>query len=285
MADLSCLVRLIRPINCAMVGFAVLVGEAIVFKTLFPLSSILGFVTGFTITGASMVSNDYWDLGVDRVNNPDRPIPSGRVKPREAIALTVILSAIGLGAASVTYLPTTLILASGGLGMFLLYNYRAKQLGLLGNILVSASIALPLVYGGMIQPPTQGSANSLALLVLFDVMIFLSNTGREVTKGICDVEGDRVRAVSTVALKRGERAAALTSAALYLSAVAMTPLPWLLGLVGWLYLPLVAVTDIGFIASSFILLRDYSSENALKVKRIVLIWMLLGLLSFVAGAL
>ena len=102
MADLSCLVRLIRPINCAMVGFAVLVGEAIVFKTLFPLPSILGFVTGFTITGSSMVSNDYWDLAVDRVNNPDRPIPSGRVKPREAIALTIILSAIGLGAASVT---------------------------------------------------------------------------------------------------------------------------------------------------------------------------------------
>jgi geranylgeranylglycerol-phosphate geranylgeranyltransferase len=190
-----------------------------------------------------------------------------------------------LGAASVTYLPTTFILASGGLGMFLLYNYRAKQLGLLGNMLVSASIAVPLVYGGMIQPPTGGSANSLVLLVLFDVMIFLSNTGREVTKGICDVEGDSVRAVSTVALKRGERAAALTSAALYLSAVAMTPLPWLLGLVSWMYVPLVAVTDIGFIASSFILLRDYSSENALRVKRIVLIWMVLGLLSFVAGAL
>ena len=61
-----------------MIGFAVIVG-AFVSKP--PTSSasglLLGFVTGFAICGYSMVINDYYDIEVDRVNQPDRPLPSG----------------------------------------------------------------------------------------------------------------------------------------------------------------------------------------------------------------
>jgi geranylgeranylglycerol-phosphate geranylgeranyltransferase len=231
-----------------------------------------------------MVSNDYWDRKVDAANIPTRPIPSGKVKPREAAILTVLLSVTGLIAAYLTNLPSLLI-ASTGLVMFLLYNYRVKQLGLSGNLLFSASIALPLIYGGDIHPQSSASTRSLTLLVFFELMIFLANTGREVNKGIGDIEGDKVRNVSTVAMKHGPRKAAQLSAALYLSGVALSPMPWLLSLVSWPYIPLVVVADLGLVASAFILLKDYSKENALKVKRMVLLWMLLGLLSFVAGAL
>jgi len=267
-----------------MVGFAVLIGELVVHRTIFLLPTLLGFITGFSISGAAMVSNDYWDRKVDAVNNPNRPIPSGRVKPEDAAAFTVLLSTVGLTAAYFTSL-TSLLIASLGLMMFLLYNYRIKQLGLPGNMLVSASIALPLIYGGLIHPQSSTSTRSLTLLVFFELMIFLANTGREVNKGISDIEGDKVRNVSTVALKHSPRAAAQLSAALYIAAVGLSPLPWLLNLVSWPYIPLVIIADIGLVASAFILLKDYSKENALKVKRMVLLWMLLGLLSFVAGAL
>ena len=284
MADIAALMRLLRPVNCVMVGFAVLIGEVVVHKTIFPLPTILGFITGFSISGAAMVSNDYWDRAVDKVNNPDRPIPSGRVKPGEAAIFTIILSIVGLVAAYLTNL-TSLLIASAGLLMFLFYNYRVKQLGLLGNMLVSASIALPLLYGGIIHPQSSTSTGSLILLVFFELMIFLANTGREVNKGISDIEGDKVRNISTVVLKHGPRRAAQLSAALYLSGVALSPMPWLLNLVSWPYVPLVTIADIGLVASAFILLKDYSKENALKVKRMILLWMLLGLLSFVAGVL
>lgn len=284
MVDIAASIRLLRPVNCLMVGFAVLVGEIIVHKTVLPLPTLLGFITGFTLTGAAMVSNDYWDRKVDAVNSPARPIPSGRVKPREAATFTVLLSAAGLTAAYLTNLPSFLT-ASTGLLMFVLYNYRVKLLGLLGNMLVSASLALPLLYGGVIHPQSSASTRNLTLLVFFELMIFLANTGREVNKGISDIEGDRVRNVSTVARKHGPKAAAQLSAVLYLVAVALSPLPLLLNLVSWLYIPLVAIADLGLVASAFILLKDYSKQNALKVKRMALLWMLLGLLSFVAGAL
>lgn len=283
--DIGGFVRLLRPINCVMVGFAVLIGEVVVYKTIFPLKTVLGFITGFSITGASMASNDYWDRRVDKVNRPERPIPSGRVTPKEAASFAAIVSVAGLVSACFINFPTSVIIASIGLLMFFSYNYRVKQLGFIGNMLVSASIVLPLVFGGSVQPESSTSAGSLTLLVFFELMIFFANTGREVNKGISDIEGDEVRKVSTVAFKYGPKAAAQLSSAFYLFAVSLSPLPWFLSLVSWLYIPLVAVVDLGFVTSAFILLKNYSKENALKVKRIVLVWMLLGLLSFVVGAL
>ena len=43
---------------------------------------VLGFVTGFAICAFSMVVNDYYDIEVDRVNQPTRPLPSGQVSKR-----------------------------------------------------------------------------------------------------------------------------------------------------------------------------------------------------------
>lgn len=278
-------IELTRPINCTMVGFAVIIGEIMVHRTIFMAPTVLGFITGFSITGASMASNDYWDRLVDGVNSPNRPLPSGRVRLKEAITLTIILSTIGLAVSFLTNSALTLSVASLGLVMFLLYNYRLKQLGLIGNLVVSASISLPLVYGGIMVPVQTQSIYRYYVLCFFEAMIFIANTGREINKGITDVEGDKLRGISTIAMKHGNKAAALLSGSLYIAAVAISPLPWFLGQVSWPYLPLVAVTDAGLVISAFILFRDYSRKNALKVKKMVLLWMVIGLISFVAGAL
>jgi len=67
-------------------------------------------------------------------------------------------------------------------------------------------------------------------------------------------------------------------------AVALSPTPWLLGLVSVWFIPLVLVTDSGLLACSFMLLRNYSRENARMVKNSVLLFFIFGLLAFVAGA-
>jgi geranylgeranylglycerol-phosphate geranylgeranyltransferase len=268
-----------------MVGFAVIIGEIMVHKTIFMAPTVLGFITGFSITGASMASNDYWDRLVDGVNSPNRPLPSGRVRLKEAITLTIILSTIGLAVSFLTNSALTLSVASLGLVMFLLYNYRLKQLGLIGNLVVSASISLPLVYGGIMVPVQTQSIYRYYVLCFFEAMIFIANTGREINKGITDVEGDKLRGISTIAVKHGTKAAALLSGSLYIAAVAISPLPWFLGQVSWPYLPLVVIADAGLVISAFMIFRDYSRENALKVKKMVLRWMMIGLISFVAGAL
>src|SRR5665647_485192 len=93
MNKLSGFIRLIRPINCLMMGFAVLVGAVLASPQLGGLNwlnIIFVFLTGFAFCAAAMVINDYYDRKIDAINEPQRPIPSGIVKPYEALALSLI---------------------------------------------------------------------------------------------------------------------------------------------------------------------------------------------------
>jgi geranylgeranylglycerol-phosphate geranylgeranyltransferase len=122
-------------------------------------------------------------------------------------------------------------------------------------------------------------------VILFAAMAFLSNTGREVTKGIVDVQGDGMRNVKTLAVRYGGNYASLVAVFFFLFAVVLSPVPYVLRIVSFWFIPIVAVTDFGLIFSSIILLRNHSRENARKIKQIVLVWFLFGLLAFVVGVL
>jgi len=275
--------RLMRPVNSLMMGFAVIVGASIANPNVVSASWInltYGFITGFMLTAASMSINDYFDRDIDAINEPKRPIPSGLIKPREALAYAFILTAMGFTTAYLTN-PSNIfcfVTAIVAWTAFVTYTIVGKRSGLPGNLLVSTCVATPFVYGNFTV------ANTLELNVLiFASMAFLSNTGREITKGIVDVKGDKLQNVKTLAVHFGEKTAAVSAAIFYLLAVLLSPIPRLLSLVSFWFIPLVAITDFGLVASSFVLLEDYSGENARKVKQIVLVWFIIGLLAFVVG--
>lgn len=282
MSMLSGLVRLIRPINCIMMGLAVFVGAALAHLggiSASWLNLILGFVTGFALTGASMAINDYYDRKIDMVNEPKRPIPSGAVSSMEAIALAISLTVAGVIAAYFTnfYCLFTAIIAWI---VFVAYTTVGKRAGFPGNLLVSTCVAIPFIYGSL----TITDVVQLNVLI-FASMAFLSNTGREITKGIVDVTGDQTQDVRTLAVRFGPRNAALTAVGFFLASVMLTPIPWLLELVSFWFIPLVAITDAGLILSSIMLLKDHSRENARRTKKIVLLLFAIGLLAFIVGSL
>jgi geranylgeranylglycerol-phosphate geranylgeranyltransferase len=280
MDKISGLVRLMRPINCAMMGFAVFVGAVLAnpqFSSVDWLSILYSFVTGFTLTAASMTINDYYDRAIDAINEPSRPIPSGSVSAREALAFVSVLSAVGFVFA---YLTSVLCLVVAIISWIVVVTYVTvgKRSGLPGNLLVSTCVAIPFIYGSI----TVLSQVPLSVL-LFTLMAFLSNTGREITKGIVDVKGDKAEGIKTLAVRYGEKNAAVVASLFYVSAVSLTPVPWILSLVSFWFIPLVLVTDVGLVASSAILLKDYSRESARKIKKLVLLWFVIGLLAYVVG--
>lgn len=281
MGKVSGFLMLMRPVNCAMMGFAVIVGAVLANPQLSSvdwLNVFYGFITGFMLTAASMTINDYYDRAIDAINEPSRPIPSGSVSAKAALAFVVVLSAIGFVFA---FLASILCLAVAIISWVLVTSYVTvgKRSGLPGNFLVSACVAIPFIYGS-ITVTSQVELN----VVLFASMAFLSNTGREINKGIVDVKGDKAEGVKTLAVRYGERVAAVAAAVFYLSAVSLTPLPWHLGIVNFWFIPFVLATDVGFAVSSFLLVKDYSRENARRTKNLVLLWFILGLLAFVFGA-
>ncbi|MHC1589648.1 MAG: UbiA family prenyltransferase [Candidatus Hecatellaceae archaeon] len=276
--------RLMRPVNCVMMGVAVLIGEFIALKgSLNPYASLLGFLTAFTLAGGSMAANDYFDREVDTVNEPDRPIPSGQVTPGKALAFSALLGALGLAFAFLSWrffqgLFAPLV-AGISFALALGYNGWGKRFGLPGNLMVSACVAVPFLYGAFMV----GVLPSL-LLAFFAALAFLSNTGREIVKGIADMAGDRLRRIETLALKYGPRPAAWAAAAFYLSAVVLSVIPPVLGLVSAYYVPPVALSCLGFAYTSLKILGRPEVKEARGLKRLSLLWMLLGLAGFMAGA-
>jgi geranylgeranylglycerol-phosphate geranylgeranyltransferase len=224
-----------------------------------------------------MTLNDYYDRSIDLINNPKRPIPSGAVSPRLALVTTFICAMVGTMISA--FLNTlALLITLVSLVLMVYYNTVGKRTGFFGNIIVSVCVSLPFIFGGYVVE------NMKLLLWLFAVMAFLSNLGREVTKGITDITGDSVHGVKTLAVVFGPRTASLIAVLLFVGAIGLSFFPPILRLVSAYYLPAVAVSDVGFITSILSLLRDQSVENAKTVKSRVLIWMALGLVAFLLGA-
>jgi geranylgeranylglycerol-phosphate geranylgeranyltransferase len=281
MAKLGAFVRIMRPVNCLMIGFAVIVGAALVGTDAFSQANwsllLFSFLTGFFLTAGSMVVNDIIDREIDAVNEPTRPIPSGAASVEQAWVFAAVLAVVGFVFALITSWQCLVIAVFSWLALAA-YSFWGKRSGFFGNLLVSVCVVVPFVYGGFAVG--KGFADSSAIFV---ALAFLANTGREVTKGVVDVEGDKRKGVKTLAVHFGARVAVVVAVVFYVSAVVLSVLPLKFGLVSFWFVPFVLVTDVGLIVSSVWLLRDFSRENARHVKNLVLVWFVFGLVAFLAG--
>jgi len=283
MNKLGGFIRLTRPVNCAMMGFAVFVGAllATTQPQMHWLNIVFGFFTGFLLCAAAMTINDYYDRAIDAVNEPTRPIPSGLVSVKQALTFVFGLTVAGLVLAYYSNSSNILCLIVAAIAWIITVSYVTvgKRSGLPGNFLVSTCVAIPFIYGSIAV--TGGLQINV---LLFALMAFLSNTGREITKGIVDVKGDSAEGIKTLAVRYGEKKAAISAALFYISAVGLTPIPLIFGLVSFWFIPFVLVTDIGLVACSVFLLKDYSRENSRKIKNLVLLWFIFGLLAYIFGS-
>jgi len=276
---LSAFIALTRPPNSILMYIAVIAGIVLSEHKIFQLDKlILAFITAYGLCGSSMGFNDYFDREVDSVNAPWRPIPSGAISGFEAIAISCILGLLGLIAAALTSPQCFLVALLAFLAAFA-YNAVLKKSGLPGNMIVSAVVVAPFIYGAVLS-----DGYIPHRLITFILPAYLSNLGREIIKGISDIEGDALRGVKSIARINGAGVAARLGAILYILAVGLSPLPYLLALVSWIYLPIVALADLGFLYSAYSIIRDYGKENALRIKKQTLIWMLIALIAFIAGS-
>jgi geranylgeranylglycerol-phosphate geranylgeranyltransferase len=265
-----------------MIGFAVIVGEFVSKPSQIPLLvSVFGYLTGFFICAYSMVVNDYYDVDVDKVNQPNRPLPSERISLGGAYRLSVLMLVLGLAFATLTRNPLALLIAFLYAFLSWLYNSRAKKAGLAGNFIVASSLAIPFIYGGVIS----GGNVFSSLLLMMASTAFFAGVGREVVKAMADTSGDAERGVRSVAIAYGLRSASWLGASLFLLSIVTSWLPLLLNVANQIYEVGVVVPDLIFAYLAVAIVRRPVAENALSVKRVALLGMLVGLLVFIGGAL
>ena len=272
------MVQLIRPELPIAAGVCVVVGQAIALGKLPPISVIaLGFSLGFFLSSSAMIFNDYFDLEVDRVNSPQRPLPSGLLSQSEAIVFGAITAGIALVIAQVIH-PIVFVLSLITWVMGFLYNWKLKAAGLWGNLIVSASVAMTFIMGGV----SVGQAAN-PLVWIFGLIAFVFDLAEEIAGDAMDMAGDQKRSSKSLAILYGKRTALRISGLLFFVMVILTFFPVILGETGLGYLIPISITDMVIIVFTIKLLKSLTPQEGRRSMRALYLSASFGLVVFIFG--
>lgn len=220
---------MMRPGNAIAAGgltfigaFVAAGGEELVPAAIAVLATILATSGGNAI-------NDYFDREIDAINQPDRPIPRGAVRPPIAFGFSAVLFVLAVG--FTLFLPPLAVgIAVVNLAALLAYTEIFKGLPGVGNALVAYLTGSTFLYGGA---AVEGDLAPVAILF---VLAASATMAREIVKDVEDIEGDREEGLNTLPIEIGERRSLIVAAAFVLFAVLASPIPFALGTFGLPYL-------------------------------------------------
>ncbi|MFD1342152.1 chlorophyll synthase ChlG [Litorisediminicola beolgyonensis] len=227
----AAMLRLIKPVTWFPPMWAYLCG--IVSAGVSPSGHwhlvILGvLLAGPVVCGMSQAANDWCDRHVDAINEPDRPIPSGRIPGRWGlwIALAMTVLSLLLGAALGTWGLIATIAAVLSAWAYSAEPVRLKRSGWWGPGLVGLSYeTLPWLTGAAILSQSLPSGPVLICALLYGI----GAHGIMTLNDFKALEGDRVSGIASLPVTLGPvRAARLACAVMLAPQIAVAAL-----LFGW----------------------------------------------------
>jgi len=271
--------QLIRPELPAAAGICVVVGQAIALGKLPSISSVgLGFLLGFFLSGSAMIFNDYFDLEVDRINAPQRPLPAGLLTPSEALVFGGVTAVIALVLALIVHpIAFSVCLVAWLLGF--LYNWKLKAAGLWGNLIVSANVATTFIIGGI---SVVGGA-ATPMVWTFAAIAFIFDLAEEIAGDAMDMAGDQKRSSKSLAILYGKQTALRISALLFALVILFSFLPVRWGETGLSYLIPISIMDVLILFFVYRLLKSLNPQAGRAAMRAIYISATLGLLAFILG--
>ncbi|MBU3579629.1 chlorophyll synthase ChlG [Polynucleobacter sp. 73C-SIWE] len=209
-------------------------------------------LTGPLVCASSQAVNDWYDRHVDAINEPNRPIPSGRIPGRWGLYIAILWSLISLWVGSylgpIGFLATLLALVLAW--FYSMPPMRFKNNGWLGNLACGVSYeglawitGATLLSGGVLP-----SKPSLLLAGLYSA----SAHGIMTLNDFKAIEGDRQMGVRSLPVQLGAMKAAQVSAAFML-----IPQVIVLALLLMWGKPIYAMVITGLILGQIVLLRDF----------------------------
>lgn len=189
-------IKIIRPLNCLITALVVIVGGIISLVGDSINSNLILAALAAALTAASgNVINDLYDIEIDKIVHPNRPLAKGELKIVEVRIFYVCLI---LAASALSFALDLFLFAITILAILILFFYSAilKKIPLIGNVVVALLTALAFLYGGIAVQNISGA-------VLPAIFAFLINIIRELVKDAEDSEGDKKNNVITFPIKFG----------------------------------------------------------------------------------
>jgi 4-hydroxybenzoate polyprenyltransferase len=170
----------------------------------------IGAIMAAVFNAGNNALNQIYDLEIDRINKPARPLPSGALTIREAWIFT-----------AVTYVITLVLawlVAPGGrrecfwvvvVAVVCTYIYsvpplRTKQRGIWANITIAVPRGVLLKVAGWTTVKTMMGVEPWFIGAIFGLFL----VGASTTKDFADMEGDRLGGCRTLPILHGVRTAA-----------------------------------------------------------------------------
>ncbi|MCD6381629.1 MAG: UbiA family prenyltransferase [Candidatus Aenigmarchaeota archaeon] len=258
---------------CLLTVFGIIAGLLII-KSPFDFLVILALVAGFLFTGAGNVINDYFDFETDRINKPERPIPSGKISKKKSLVYYILLSITGLGISFLVSL-NFFIIALLSLVVFTLYPGLLKKIPFVKNVTVAFLSVIPFIASTLIH-------NSFSLLLtgpisIFIFIAFFGTLAREILKDIEDIKGDQVSGIKTLPIIIGRRRSKIIADVILLIAVLSLFYPLFTKIVSYWYL-------IGIIPATVFSIYSLVCKEVKRSQKWIKISMFFVLLGFILGS-
>ncbi len=174
----------------------------------FPVSNvILGALLAMTLNAGSNAFNQIFDLEVDLVNRPDRPLPSGRLSKGRAGVFAAATYSASLALAGAINLQCLAIVAAGA-AFTMIYSappIRTKRYWPLANLTIAVPRGVLLVAAGWSTAADVRELEPWYASLVFGGFLL----GAASTKDFADIEGDGAGGCRTLPIMYGPEKATL----------------------------------------------------------------------------
>ncbi len=267
-------ISLLRPVNAIMASLGTVIGGIVGLESIRALLYYRLYIAMFSVFFVLMagnIINDYFDLEIDRINHPNRPLPSGKIKKESARIIAIIFFVMGIILSLFLGNILQVVIVLIAIILLISYEWKTKASGLIGNIIISFLVGLVFVFGSL-------SVKFSYVVIILALMAGLANLSREIVKDVEDVHGDINR--KTLPKKIGIKLSIIAASTFIFVAIALSPVPYIY--FGWKvwYIVVVAISDLLFIIAAF-----YSFSNQSKGQNYIKLAMVMGLVAFLVGGL
>jgi len=216
MPTLKTIIDLVRPFTLLMPFVGFIAGAGIGYFAVKPdispvivlAHAIIGAFAASILNAASNTINQYYDLEIDSINKPDRPLPSSRISKRAAIRFG---SGAYILAILLALFINTSVLVVVVITAFITFFYSAPPIRFKNNpILANLAMAVPrgllLPVAGWVAVHPEAPFDSIPWAI--GTILFLYVLGAASTKDYADMKGDEACGARTLPVVLGIRKSA-----------------------------------------------------------------------------
>ncbi len=257
--------ELVRPFTLIAPLVGLLSGAIIASGAVLPdIRCLIGALSAVMLNAASNVNNQYFDLEIDKINKPFRPLPSGRISKKKTIifAFILYLSALALSRLINPQFFSIVLITAIITFFYSAPPLRVKKYTFLSNAFIALARGLLLIVAGWSIARPVFNIEPWFIGLIFALYLL----GAATTKDFSDIQGDSRFGIRTLPVVYGpEKAAKMISPFFYIP-FTLIPLGVVFGIIRLTAMPLTLLVIWGMYTARLITRRP--RELALETNHI-----------------